>query len=109
MSEEFDISQFRQKGLTDYMDQAVKLLYVIGAVLFVAGLWVDWQNPGTVVIAPFVFAEEPHENSGLFVAAILVFFFGFIVSRTANWIDNRNREEIEDQTQEWVVDVRADR
>lgn len=109
MSEEYDVSEFRQKDLIDYLDAAVKGLYTLGALMFLGGLWIDWQSPGQVVFSFLVFTDDPHANSGLFIMAIIVMAVGFLVSRTADFIEERRYDEAEEQTQEWVVDVRADR
>lgn len=105
MSHEPEFQEYRQKSLVDYLDQAAKLLYVLGALLFLGGLWIDWQNPGQVVLEMFVFTDEPYSNSGLFIGAIIVMIIGFIVSRAADAIEDYRAEEVEDQTQEWMVDV----
>lgn len=105
MSHQTEYEEFHQKSLVDYLDQAAKLLYVIGAVLFLGGLWIDWQNPGQVVLDVFVFTDEPYSNSGLFIGAIIVMIFGFAISRGADMIEDYRKEEVEDQTQEWMVDV----
>ena len=75
------------------------------AVLFLGGLWIDWQTPGQVVIDFLVFTDEPYSNSGLFIGAIIVMIIGFVISRTADSIEEFRKEEVEDQTQEWMVDV----
>lgn len=100
-----EYQQFHQKSISDYMDQAAKALYVLGALLFLGGLWIDWQNPGEVIIDFLVFTDEPYANSGLFIGAIIVMALGFLISRGADMIEDYRTEEIEDQTQEWVVDV----
>ncbi len=109
MSQEFDVSEFRQKDIVDYLDMIVKGLYTLGALLFLGGLWIDWQSPGEVVFSFLVFTDEPYANSGLFIMAIIVMAVGFLISQIANFIEERRYEEPEEQTQEWVVDVRADR
>jgi len=100
-----EYQQFHQKSISDYLDQAAKALYVLGAILFLGGLWIDWQNPGEVIIDFLVFTDEPYANSGLFIGAIIVMAFGFLISRSADMIEEYRKEEVEDQTQEWVVDV----
>lgn len=105
MSQETEFSEYRQKTVVDYLDQAAKALYVLGAVLFLGGLWIDWKNPGQIVIDALVFTDEPYANSGLFIGAIIVMIIGFVVSRSADMIEEYRKEEVEDQTQEWMVDV----
>lgn len=109
MSQEVDVSQFREKTIVDYLDMVVKGLYTLGAILFVGGLWIDWRSPGDVVFSFLVFTDEPYSNSGMFIMAIIVMIIGFLISRTADFIEERRHVEPEEQTQEWVVDVRADR
>lgn len=105
MSQEAEFEQFHQKTLTDYLDQVAKALYVLGALLFLGGLWIDWQNPGEVLIQSLVFTDEPYANSGLFIGAILVLIVGFVISRVADAIEDYQKEEVADQTQEWIVDI----
>lgn len=105
MSHEAEYQRYHQKTVTDYLDQLAKGLYVLGALLFLGGLWIDWQNPGQVVVDFLVFTDEPYANSGLFIASIIVMAIGFVVSRLANAIEDYRTEEVEDQTQEWMVDV----
>lgn len=104
-TEEEDLSQYYQKSLPDYLDQLSFLMYAAGALLFLGGLWIDWQNPGQVFFDALVFTDEPYANSGLFIASILIFAGGWVVSKTGDKIEEYRSEEIEDQTQEWVVDV----
>lgn len=105
MSTEADYQKYREKSIVDYLDQIAKGLYVLGALLFLGGLWIDWQNPGQVVIDFLVFTDEPYANSGLFIGAIIVMAVGFLVSRVADLVEDYQAEEVEDQTQEWVVDI----
>lgn len=105
MSHETEYQEFHQKTLPDYLDQAAKFLYVLGALLFLGGLWIDWQNPGEVLLDFLVFTDEPYANSGLFIGAIIVMVIGFVISRSADMIEEYRKEEVEDQTQEWMVDV----
>lgn len=105
MSQETEFQEFHKKSLPDYMDQVAKLLYALGALLFLGGLWIDWKNPGEVLIDALVFTDEPYANSGLFIGAIIVMIIGFMVSRSADTIVEYRKVEVEDQTQEWMVDV----
>ena len=89
---------------SDYLQTAANVLYAIAGVLFMAGLYYDWQHTGQVLISEFALADEPEANSGLFILAIIVLVVGYAVSRIGQKVEEWQTEEV-DQTQEWTVDV----
>ena len=107
-------SDFGRKTLPDYMSLAANLLYAVAGLLFIGGLYYDWQRPGVNFFAevfgtPFLaIADEPHANSGLFILAILLLVFGYLVSIAGETIVNWQTEKV-DQTQEWTVSVGDDK
>lgn len=93
-----------EKELPDYLQQVSNLFYLLSGVLFIGGLYMDWQRPGEAIIPMFAYADEPTANSGLFILAIIILAVGYLVSRTGLYIEELRTEKI-DQTQEWTVEV----
>lgn len=91
-------------GVSDYLSLAANVLYGIAGVLFLAGLYYDWQHTGEVLVSQFALADEPNANSGLFILAIIVLSLGYVISMTGDKVEEWQAEEV-DQTQEWTVDV----
>ena len=91
-------------GWPDYLNTAAHALYGIAGVIFLVGLYFDWQNSGQVLIAQFALADEPEANSGLFILAIVVLALGYVISVIGNKVEEWQTETV-DQTQEWTVDV----
>lgn len=91
-------------GLSDYLSLVANALYAIAGVLFLVGLYYDWQHTGEVLISQFALADEPNANSGLFILAIIVLTLGYVISMTGDRVEEWQTEEV-DQTQEWTVDV----
>lgn len=89
---------------SDYLKTAANVVYGIAGVLFMAGLYYDWQHTGQVLISEFALADEPNANSGLFILAIIVLVLGYVISMTGDKIEEWQTEKV-DQTQEWTVDV----
>ena len=107
-------SDFGQKTLPDYLTQVANLVYAAAGVLFIGGLYYDWQRPGINFFAeyfgtPFLaVANEPHANSGLFILAILLLVVGYLVSLTSDAVVSWQTEKV-DQTQEWTVSIGDDK
>ena len=93
-----------ERSATDYMVLAANVIYGIAGLLFLAGLYVDWRQAGSVYVRPLVIATGEAPNSGLFLLAIIVLVVGFVISKAGRLIKARNVEKV-DQTQEWTVDV----
>jgi len=93
-----------QTSTADYLRLAANVVYAITGLLFLAGLYFDWQHSGQIIIAEFSLADEPNANSGLFILAIIVLAMGYVLSVTGNKIEAWQSEKV-DQTQEWTVDV----
>ncbi|WP_458189017.1 hypothetical protein [Haladaptatus sp. NG-WS-4] len=89
---------------SDYLDLAAKILYVVAGVLFLAGLYFDWQHTGQILIPQFALANEPNANSGLFILSIIMLALGYLISIVSHKLEEWRTEEV-DQTQEWTVDV----
>ena len=88
----------------DYLSLAANVVYALAGILFLLGLYFDWQRQGEILIAQFALADEPNANSGLFILAILVLVVGYLLSILSSKLVEWNTEEV-DQTQEWTVDV----
>jgi hypothetical protein len=99
-----NIGAYSDRGLPDYLDIVANVGYALTAVLFLGGLWLDWQEPGNAIINAFALADEPQANSGLFIAAVIVLTLAYLISLTSRKIVEYQTEEV-DETQEWVVDV----
>ncbi|MFB6156797.1 MAG: hypothetical protein ABEJ34_03020 [Haloferacaceae archaeon] len=95
---------YGERELPDYLDLVANVLYAVTGLLFVVGLWVDWQNPGQKVIGMFALDAEPNANSGLFIAAVIVLAVAYVISKLADKVVEWRTEEV-DETQEWTVDV----
>lgn len=78
--------------------------YALAGMHLVAGLIADLAMSGATIYPFFAIADEPEANSGLFIAAILILFVGYLVSKVGEFIERRRTEKV-DQTQEWTVDV----
>ena len=100
------VSQGAQgRSATEYMVLGANVLYAIAGLVFLFGLYVDWQQPGSAYVAPLVItAATETPNSGLFILSIIFLVLGFVLSKTGRYIEARNVEKV-DQTQEWTVDV----
>ncbi|WP_435181058.1 hypothetical protein [Halorussus sp. AFM4] len=92
------------RDTADYLELAANVVYASAGVLFLLGLYFDWQRQGEIVISQFALADEPNANSGLFILAILVLIVGYLLSTVADKVVEWQTEEV-DQTQEWTVDV----
>lgn len=91
-------------GVADYLGLAANVVYAISGLLFLTGLYFDWQHSGQVLISQFALADEPNANSGLFILAIIVLALGYLLSVAGNKLEEWQTEKV-DQTQEWTVDV----
>lgn len=113
MSGETVRSDFGRNTLPDYMTLLANVLYAVAGLLFLGGLYFDWQRPGINFFAAyfesplFMLADEPAANSGLFILSIIVLLVAYIISRLADLIVDWQTETV-DQTQEWTVDVGDD-
>ena len=107
------MSHVYETDITDRLNQAARVLYLIGFVFFAWGLWIDWQNPGQVIFGPFVVADEPYSNSGLFIAAIAIVLIGAFMARVANYVAEKRRSEArtlqQEDSQEWIVDIQQNK
>ena len=107
-------ADFGRKTLPDYLSLAANIIYAIAGLLFVVGLYYDWQRPGVNFFAEtfgtsfLAIADEPHANSGLFILAILLLVGGYLISITSEAIVSWQTEKV-DQTQEWTVSVGDDK
>ena len=93
-----------ERELHETLRLAALGFYALAGVHLVGGLIADLTMSGTAIYPFFAIADEPEANSGLFVAAIIVLFVGYLVSKVGEFIERRRTEEV-DQTQEWTVDV----
>lgn len=93
-----------ERSAEEYMILGANVLYGIAGLLFLAGLYVDWREPGKVYIQELVITTGSVSNSGLFILAIIFLVVGFAISKVGRFIQARNVEKV-DQTQEWTVDV----
>lgn len=93
-----------RKDTSDYLDLAARILYGIAGILFLAGLYFDWQHTGEILIPQFALANEPNANSGLFILSIIVLVIGYVTSVAGDKLEEWRTEKV-DQTQEWTVDV----
>ncbi|WP_227356463.1 hypothetical protein [Haladaptatus salinisoli] len=91
-------------GVSDYLGLAANILYLVAGVLFLIGLYFDWQYTGQILIPQFALADEPNANSGLFILSIIVLFVGYVISVVGGKLEEWQTEKV-DQTQEWTVDV----
>lgn len=94
-----------QSSIDEHLLRVRRVLYIAAGLLFAFGFYYDWKQPGQNLIPMFRIADEPHANSGLFIAAILVVLVGYVIARVAWWFDMRRASEIEEETQEWEVDL----
>jgi hypothetical protein len=99
-----NIGSYGDRELPDYLDLVANVGYALTAVLFLGGLWFDWQDPGNAIIPMFALADEPQANSGLIILAVIVLGVSYLVSVVSRKIVDYRTEEV-DETQEWVVDV----
>jgi hypothetical protein len=96
--------------IPDYLSLAANIVYGAAGLLFLLGVYFDWQRPGKAIFENltgfglFTIADEPHANSGLFFVAIIVLIVGYGFSRSADIIEEWQSEDV-DQTQEWTVDL----
>lgn len=91
-------------SVSDYLDLAANVVYAFAGILFLGGLYFDWQHTGEILIPQFALANEPNANSGLFILAIIVLGIGYVISVVGTKVEEWQTEEV-DQTQEWTVDV----
>jgi hypothetical protein len=99
-----NIGAYSDRELPDYLDIVANVGYALTAVLFIGGLWFDWQSPGNAIIPMFALADEPQANSGLIIFSVIVLAVSYLVSLASRKIVEYRTEEV-DETQEWVVDV----
>lgn len=104
MSKQTVRSGVGRTGVSDYLGLAANVLYGVAGILFLVGLYFDWQYTGQIIIPQFALANEPNANSGLFILSIIVLGLGYVVSVTGGKIEEWQTEKV-DQTQEWTVDV----
>jgi hypothetical protein len=93
-----------RKGVSDYLGLAANVLYGVAGILFLVGLYFDWQHTGQIIIPQFALANEPNANSGLFILSIIILGLGYVVSVVSGKVEEWQTEKV-DQTQEWTVDV----
>jgi hypothetical protein len=93
-----------RRELPDYLGLVGNAMYALTGVLFLGGLWFDWQQPGEIIIPFLAIADEPNANSGLFIAGVVILALGYLISKSGQYVAARRTEEV-DQTQEWEVDV----
>lgn len=98
------VHNHNQRDLPDYLELAGNVLYALTGVLFLGGLWLDWQSPGEVFIPFLAIADEPNANSGLFIAGVAVLALGWLVAKAGQKVNEMRQEQV-DETQEWEVDV----
>jgi hypothetical protein len=94
----------RGRDLPDYLKLVGQAMYALTGVLFVGGLWFDWQSPGVAIIPVFSLADEPNANSGLFIAGVIILVLGYLLSKAGEKVRAYRAEKV-DQTQEWEVDI----
>lgn len=87
-----------------YLARTTKGGYGLATLLFVTGIYFDWQAPGTVIIPMLVFTDDPYSNSGLFVLAVLVGFLSYLLDLGLDRYRS-GHDETKDETQEWTVDL----
>ncbi|WP_227378627.1 hypothetical protein [Haladaptatus halobius] len=97
-------SDVGRKGVSDYLGLAANILYGVAGILFLVGLYFDWQHTGQIIIPQFALANEPNANSGLFILSIIILGLGYVVSVLGSKVEEWQTEKV-DQTQEWTVDV----
>ncbi|MFB6160249.1 MAG: hypothetical protein ABEJ61_03625 [Haloferacaceae archaeon] len=98
-------SEFLNDDMVDHLDRVAAILYAVFAFSFAGGVFLDWQSPGTVVVAPLTIFSNP-SNSGLFLLGIILLFLGYALSKAADKIEEMNMDH-EDETQEWVVNIKG--
>jgi hypothetical protein len=104
MSNQTATKDVNQRELPDYLMLVSNAMYALAGALFLGGLYFDWQRSGEIIIPIFAIADEPEANSGLFLAAMVVLFVGWVISKVALKVIEMRTEKV-DQTQEWEVDV----
>lgn len=104
MAEKTVRSGVGRTSTADHLKLAALLVYVLAGLLFLLGLYFDWQHTGQIIIKEFALADEPDANSGLFILSIIVLGTGYLLSRTGDKLEELRTEKV-DQTQEWTVDV----
>ena len=93
-----------ERALHEKLRLGALAFYALAGAHLVAGLIADLVMSGATIYPFFAIADEPEANSGLFIAAILLLFVGYLVSKVGEFIERRRTEKV-DQTQEWTVDV----
>ena len=104
MSEHSAAKKAHENTLPDYLSMVANALYAVTGLLFLGGLYADWQMGGQVVIQMFAIADEPEANSGLFIAAVILLAIGYTISKVGLFIEERRKVKV-DETQEWTVDI----
>lgn len=105
-TESFDEDWIIPESVADPLQKVANVLYLLFGVQFVGGLYIDWAQPGQVVIGPLSVITDPYANSGLFLSAIITIVVGYVCGKAADIIEEKNKVKF-DQTQEWVVDIKG--
>lgn len=92
-------------NVATYLGSLTRILSVLVLGVTFGGLWIDFTTPGQVVLPMFVVTRDPYPNSGLLVAAIVLFVVTIGVAGLSSLLEESGEREPENQTQEWVVDV----